>query len=164
MWLRILRYWVGVAALGILYFITGRLGLMLEPESGFATLVWPPTGIALAALLLYGYRYWPGIAAGAFLLNLYVGINKLDANVQGVTAPWLTAGGIAVGNTLEALFGAYLLQRRAGFQPALGRLRDVLALVFLAAVLSTPISATIGVFSLWVWAICWALWPSRRLC
>src|SRR5260370_31699064 len=103
MWVRALRDWTGIAALGILYFITGRLGLMLEPQSGFATLIWPPTGIALAALLLFGYRYWPGIAAGAFLLNLYVGINKFYADVQVVAAPWLTAGGVATANTLEPL-------------------------------------------------------------
>src|SRR6266851_4962172 len=144
MWLRILRYWAGVIALGILYFTTGGLGLMLDPESGFATLVWPPTGIALAALLLLGYRFWPGIAAGAFLLNLFLAFK------QSVPAPWFTALGMGIGNTLEALVGAYLLQRGAGFQPALGRLRDVLALIFLAAVLSTPVSATIGVCSLWL--------------
>src|SRR5262249_44130358 len=105
MWLRIVRYLVGVTALGMLYIVTGRLGLALEPESGFATLVWPPTGIALAAILLFGYRYWPGIAAGAFLLNLYVAMNR----PQPLGSPWLTAGGMGIGNTLEALLGAYLL-------------------------------------------------------
>jgi PAS domain S-box-containing protein len=146
MWLRIVRYLVGVTALGMLYIVTGRLGLALEPESGFATLVWPPTGIALAAILLFGYRYWPGIAAGAFLLNLYVAMNR----PQPLGSPWLTAGGMGIGNTLEALLGAYLLRRGTGFQPELGRIRDVLALIFRGAALSTPVSASIGVFSLWL--------------
>jgi PAS domain S-box-containing protein len=138
MWLRSLRYWAGVAGLAAVYVATGYVGLKLDPESSFATLVWPPSGIALAALLLLGYRFWPGIAAGAFLVNLLQG------------APWLTACGIATGNTLEALLGAYLVQRGADFQPALERLRDVLGLIFRAAVLSTLVSATFGVFSLWL--------------
>lgn len=99
------------------------------------TAVWPPTGIALVAVLLLGYRVWPGIALGALLANL-------TANEA---LP--TACGIAAGNTLEALAGAWLL-RASGFRMALGRLRDVLALVFLAAMLSTCVSATIGVASL----------------
>src|SRR5260370_42256860 len=95
MWVRALRDWTGIAALGILYFITGRLGLMLEPESGFAPLAWPPTGIALAGLLLYGYGYWPGIAAAAFPLYLQARITRADAHVRGVAAPQLSARGIA---------------------------------------------------------------------
>src|SRR5262249_53310738 len=103
------------------------------------TAVWPPTGIALAALLLFGYRVWPGIALGAFLAN--------------VTAPGETVGtaaGIALGNTLEALAGAWLVMRWGDFDCSLGRLRDVLSFILLAAGLSTTISATIGVVSLWL--------------
>jgi len=88
-------------------------------------------------LLLCGLRYWPGIALGAFLLNWTSGV------------PLGGAAGIAVGNTLEAVTAAWLLHRVAGFRPALDRLRDVLALVTLAAVASTTLSATLGVTSLW---------------
>jgi PAS domain S-box-containing protein len=106
--------------------------------SGVAAAVWPPTGIALAALVLYGYCLWPGIALAAFLVNLSVGV------------PVLVAAGMALGNTLEAVLGAMLLTRVVGFRPALDRLRDVLGLVVLAAGLSTLVSATIGVTSGWL--------------
>ena len=123
--------------LAALYIVIARLALLLHAESGFAGLVWPPTGIALAALLIYGYRLWPGIAVGAFVANAWVG-----ASVP-------VALGIATGNTLEAVVAVYCL-RRVGFQRSLGRLRDVAALTVLAAVASTTISASIGVTSLWL--------------
>jgi PAS domain S-box-containing protein len=121
--------------LGAVYVATAALGLSLDAVSGIATVVWPPTGIALAALTLYGPRLWPGIALGALLINLWAG------------APVLSAGGIALGNTLEALLGAWLLRRVVRFRPDLDRLRDVLGLVVLAAGLTPLVSATIGVTS-----------------
>src|SRR6185503_1145748 len=102
------------------------------------TAVWPPTGIALAALVIGGYRLWPGVALGAALANTFT-----------ADVPALTVLGITIGNTLEALVGAYLL-RAAGFRASLNRVRDVLALVVLAAGLSTTVSATLGVTSLWI--------------
>ncbi|MGH7198730.1 MAG: MASE1 domain-containing protein [Candidatus Omnitrophota bacterium] len=130
-----MRYVLQVLILFFTYLITAKLGLMMDAVSGFATLVWPPTGIALAALLIYGYRLWPGVALAAFLVNLWSG------------APWPAAAGIAVGNTLEAVLGVYLL-RCAGFEGALSRVKDVLGLIVLGAILSTMVSATVGVASL----------------
>src|SRR5215470_10750672 len=132
---------VHVGALCVVYFVTAKLGLSLDAVSGFAAAVWPPTGVALAALVLHGYRLWPGIALGAFLINLSVG------------APVLVAGGMALGNTLEALLGAVLLERVVGLRPSLERLQDVLGLIVLAAGLSTLVSATIGVTSGWLGGI-----------
>ena len=109
---------------------------MLDAIAGFATLVWAPTGIALSATLLFGYRLWPAIFAGAFIANLWIG------------APVLAAVGIACGNTLEAVAGAALLRRIPGFRVQLDRLEDVASLVVLAAGLCTTISASIGVASL----------------
>jgi PAS domain S-box-containing protein len=129
---------VRAAALGVIYVVTARAGLSLDAVHGFAAAVWPPTGIALAALVLYGTCLWPGIAVGAFLVNWSIG------------APVLVAGGMALGNTLEALVGTLLLTRVVGVRPALDRLRDVLGLIVLAAGLSTLISATIGVTSGWL--------------
>jgi PAS domain S-box-containing protein len=122
----------------VIYVSTAMLGLSLDAVGGIATVVWPPTGIALAGLTLYGYRLWPGIVLGAFLVNAWAG------------APVVAAGGMAVGNTIEALLGAFLLRRVVRFRPALDRLRDVLGLVVLAAVLGTLVSATIGVTSGWL--------------
>lgn len=118
------------------YIITARLGLMLDAVGGFATLVWFPTGISLASLLIFGPKFWPAISTGAFLANWLNG------------APILVAVGISLGNTLEAVIGAYLLKRFVDFENSLQTLKDVLGLILLAAMFSTLISATIGVSSL----------------
>jgi len=120
-----------------LYFITAKFGLTLDAVGGFATLVWLPTGISLAALILLGFKFWPVIALGAFLTNLSTGASPL------------VAIGISLGNTFEAVIGAYLLKRLIGFRNSLDRLKDVIGLILLAAIVSTSISATIGVSSLW---------------
>jgi len=130
-------YLVEILTLFAIYFSTARLGLSVDAVSRFATLVWVPSGIAIAALLLFGYRLWPGILMGAFLVNLFNG------------APLLVAVGIGIGNTLEALVGTYLLKRNR-FSHALDHLRDVLLLVLLAMPLSAIISATLGVSSLFL--------------
>ena len=125
----------GIIALAGVYVGAARAGLALDAVSGFATLVWAPSGISLAALLIFGRRLWPGVAIGALVANLLTG------------APLAVAAGIAVGNTAEALIAALLL-RRVEFRPSLDRLRDVLALLTLAALVSTAVSATVGVASL----------------
>ena len=132
---------VRAGLLGVIYIATAKVGLSLDAVSGFAATVWPPTGIALAALVLYGARLWPGIAVGAFVVNWSAG------------APLLVACGMALGNTLEALIGMVLLTRVVGLRPALDRLRDVLGLIVLASGLSTLIGATLGVTSGWMGGI-----------
>lgn len=122
-------------ALALVYVACARLGLLLDAVSGFATLVWAPTGISLAALLLFGTRLWPGVALGAFATNLWIG------------APLPVAAAIALGNTLEAVVAARGLSA-LGFDPSLRRLRDALLLLGVAGVGSTMLSATIGVASL----------------
>jgi signal transduction histidine kinase/ActR/RegA family two-component response regulator len=107
----------------------------MDAVSGFATLVWPPSGLALAGLLLLGRRLWPGIALGAFLVNAWMG------------APPPVAVGIALGNTLEAVAAAWLLGRLE-FSSALTRLRDASAYVVVAATAATALGATIGTLSL----------------
>ena len=122
-------------ALALVYFGSAKLGLALAFTNESVTAIWPPTGIALAALVLCGRGLWPGVLLGAFLANVTTDV------------PVSTAAGIAVGNTLEAVVGAWLLER-VGFRPRLVRLRDIFALVVLGAVVSTAVSATIGVASL----------------
>src|SRR4051812_18603049 len=101
----------GILALAAVYFGAAKLGLALAYVAEQVTVVWPPTGMALAAVLLFGYRVWPGIALGAFLANATT------------HEPPLVAVGIAAGNTLEALAGAWLLNRVVGFRVSLGRLK-----------------------------------------
>jgi signal transduction histidine kinase len=127
-----------IALLATVYVVAGRLGLVITAVGGFATPVWAPSGLALAALVLFGHRLWPGVALGALLVNLWAGASA------GV------ALGISAGNTLEAVLGAYALRRVPGFDPGLGRLKDVLALIVLAALLSTAVSATVGVSTLFL--------------
>src|SRR3989344_9633877 len=83
----------------LIYFLTAKLGLSFYAVHGFAPAVWPPTGIALAALILYGYDLWPAITIAAFVVNYHTG-----------ATPWV-AMGIAIGNTLEAVIGTYLLRK-----------------------------------------------------
>ena len=142
-------YAAQIALLAAIYFGAAKFGLSLAVMQKNVSLVWPPTGIALAALLCFGYRLWPGVALGALLINASTGVSLV------------TAAGIATGNTLEALAAASLLGRVAGFTTSLDRLQDVLGLVALAAIPSTAISATIGVMSLCLGGeASWAVYPS----
>jgi signal transduction histidine kinase len=123
-------------ALAAVYAIVGRLGLTVEPVHLFASLVWAPTGIALAALLRGGLGYWPGIWLGAVAANAWTG------------APAGVALAIGAGNTLEAVAAVLLIRRVCGDGWSLERLRDVLAFIALGALASTTVSATVGVSSL----------------
>ena len=129
-------YALAVIVLAAAYYGAAKLGLSLAFTTPSVTAVWAPTGIALAAVLLLGYRIWPGIAIGAFLANAWTDV------------PIYTTLGITLGNTLEALVGAYLLNRLTDFRPSLDRVRDVVAIVILGGVVSTMVSATIGTASL----------------
>ncbi|MGH7652835.1 MAG: MASE1 domain-containing protein [Gemmatimonadaceae bacterium] len=130
-----------IFGIALLYVLAARAGLQLDAVSGFATLVWPPTGLALAAVLLSGYEIWPGVLIGAVVANVLTG------------APIAVALGIGVGNTLEALSGAYALKRIPGFKRSLNRVTDAIALIVLAGGLSTLLSASIGVLSLYLGGI-----------
>ena len=136
-----LTHWAEIVALAAIYVTAALAGLKLDAVAGFATLVWAPSGIALAAILIRGYGVWPGIIIGAFAANVLSG------------APIPVALGISVGNTLEGLAAAYALQRIPGFRRSLDRLIDAFALIVVAAVLSTAVSATVGVLSLYVGGI-----------
>ncbi len=131
-----LRDLIAVLALVGVYFCAGKLGLSWAHINRNVSVVWPPSGLALAALLLWGSRLWPGVFLGAFLVNI---------NTQGTL---LTALGIATGNTLEALVGAWALNRFANGAKAFERARNTFRFVVLAPVLSTIVSATLGVASL----------------
>jgi PAS domain S-box-containing protein len=121
------------------YLIAGKLGqATTNIRSSNLGPVWPAYGIALSAFLAYGYRVWPGIALGAFLVAFSSAV------------PLLAAAGQAVGATAAALTGAFLLCRIPDFHPSLSRLRDALGLIVLGAFGSAIISASIGVFSLYV--------------
>jgi len=125
-----------LVALAAAYFVAGRLGLRFAVVSPNATVVWPPTGIALAALLLAGYDVWPAIMVGAFLVHL------------STTGSVPSAVAIAAGNTLEGLLGAYLVNRFARGRRVLERARDIFTFAILAGIVSTAVSATAGVLAI----------------
>jgi diguanylate cyclase (GGDEF)-like protein len=133
---RLLRRLGLLAALTAAYVIAGKLGLQVAYLHPSATPVWPPSGIALAALLLAGYDVWPAILVGAFLVNI---------TTAGSVA---TSAAIAAGNTLEALLGAYLVNRFGRGVRACERARDAFKLAALAGLGSTLVSATAGVVAL----------------
>ena len=120
-------------ALTALYFVAGKVGLTFATVNSSASAVWPPTGIALAAFLLFGNRVWPAIFLGAFLVNLTT------------AGSVITSIGIAAGNTLEGVAGAFLVNRFAAGIASFERARDVFRFAALAAVGATAISATVGV-------------------
>lgn len=131
-----LRPWlIRVIVLAAIYALAAKLGLSLAAGTPQVTALWPPTGLALAALLILGYRLWPGILLGAFVANLLT------------NEPAYVAAGIAAGNTLEALAGSFLLNT-LGFRRSFERIKDLVLFGIFAAVLSTAVSASIGTLSL----------------
>src|ERR1700676_488523 len=125
-----------IVALSVVYFFVGKLGLTLAVVNPSVSAVWPPTGIALAAFLIFGYDVWPAIFIGAFAVNL------TTAGTAG------TSFALAIGNTLEGLVGAYLVSRYAYGRQAFTRVNDVLRFAFLGGVVSTSIAATVVLLSL----------------
>ncbi len=130
--------WLVLSILGLcaVYFAAGKLGLSLAILHPSATAVWPPTGIAIAALLILGTPVWPGIFLGAFLVN---------ATTHGTL---LTSLGIAAGNTLEGVVGALLVNRFAGGRAAFEDAWKVFGFALLAGLVSPLLSATIGLATL----------------
>lgn len=146
-------YLLKVLALGVVYRLGVVVGLSMAYVQPNASPVWPPTGIAVAGLLLFGWKLWPAISLAVFFGSIFTG------------APLTLSTGMAVGNTLEALAMVYILRRILLFRPGLDRILDVVSLVA-AAICATIISATIGALSLlWVdntlapafWQI-WTTW------
>jgi len=122
-----------------IYFLTARAGLSISAVNKFATLIWPPTGIALSFLLIFGRRFWPSIFLAAFLVNF----------LTGASLP--VAVGIGLGNAFEALVGFSLCRAlRRDFHLSLDRIQDVLSLLIRGAIISTLVSPLIGIASLWL--------------
>jgi len=126
-----------VAGVAIVYFLGAKLGLSLAYLNVSVTPVWPPTGLAIAAVLWLGYRATPGVFLGALAANYLL----TDVSLA-------TASAISVGNTLEAVIAVYLLGRFVESRNPFNRAFDVLKFVVFAAVVSTAVAATIGNLSL----------------
>ncbi|WP_218020135.1 MASE1 domain-containing protein [Nocardia anaemiae] len=125
--------WMVVAA--VAYFVAAEVGLRSALVGDQITPLWPPTGVALACLFLFGLGIWPGITIGALAVNALIG----------PTLPAVLM--IALGNTAAPVV-AYLLLKRVGFRSDFDSIRDVLELVFLGALAAMLISATLGTVAL----------------
>jgi signal transduction histidine kinase len=149
---RTFGYSLQLFALFALYVVTAKLGLRFDAIAGVATTVWPPTGIAIAALFLGGRRLWPAIFLAALVVNASTGVPLWACLV------------IACGNTLEA-FTATELLRRWQFRRAMDRVQDVLQMG-MVALLATTISASLGTMAIWLahipikdgYTLFWLVW------
>jgi PAS domain S-box-containing protein len=149
-----LGVWGALGGLLVTYVLAGKLGLQFAFVHASATPLWPPTGIALAMLILGGYRLWPIVFLGALLVNV---------TTAGSVA---TSLGIAGGNALEAVLGAYLVHRFANGREAFKRPMTIFVFAAVAGFVATAVSASIGVTSLalggyasWpAWAEIWLTW------
>ena len=148
-------YAASILLVAVAYYAAARLGLRLALVGRNITPFWPPTGIAVVAFLLLGRSVWPGVALAAFAVNLPISTNVL------------AAAATAAGNTLAPLVAATLLSR-IGFHRQIDRLRDAAAIVFVGALLSMSVSASVGTATLVAsgalpvrelpgsWAVWWA--------
>jgi len=136
------------------YFLAGKLSLGFASIHVSASPVWLPAGMAVAIFLLLGFSIWPAIFAGAFLVNVTT------------AGGMFTSASIAVGNTIEGMLGAWLVQRFAHGVHAFESPPDILKSALLAGLLSPTVSATIGITSLTIghyalpneFAIIWLTW------
>ena len=153
-----------ILALALAYFISGKLGLLLAVPPGYATAVWPPSGVALAGLLLLGGRCWPGVWLGSFCVNV-----GMSFDASGTAAIWRSlaiAASIGLGASLQAAAGAWLVRRFVGWPAALIRNGEILAFLCLGGPAGCLVGATWGVGTLWIagvvpgsaWLMNWGTW------
>ncbi|AHZ85338.1 Sensor histidine kinase RcsC [Bdellovibrio bacteriovorus] len=137
MFQRLLKNWaVQIFLIFVLYYLTGRLGLLLALPPGYASLVWPPFGISIAALLLLGVNRWPGVLIGAFLVNA-----RHMESISNLLLPL----GISMGNTISVIVAALLIRRFLHFPKRFYLEREVILFLFLAGPVAALLSASAGV-------------------
>ena len=153
-----------ILVLAVAYYLAGKLGLLFTLPTGYATAIWPSSGIALAGILILGYRVWPGILLGAFIVNFP---NTLDTDTT--TATYLSLVlplTIAIGASIQATGTAFLIKRYGGYPNTLAYPREILSFLLLGGLIGCLSSATISVTALLlsghivpdVYWINWATW------
>ncbi len=126
----------------LIYYVTGRLGLLLAVPPGYATAMWPPSGFALAGILLFGYRYWPGIFLGSAAVNLFTSFDP--SNTSSILLSYIIAAIIAGGAVLQSLFGAWLCRRWIKIPNPLEQFRDIGLLLLLGGPTGCLINSVIS--------------------
>ena len=140
--------WLANSALiAVAYCVAGRLGQLLAVEPNYAAAVWPASGVALAGLLLLGYRVWPGLFLGAMIVNGWTSIAFAE-NFEAARTAVLVTAVISIGVTLQAVAGRLLIERVIGYPNSLTRDRDILGFLGLGGPVACSIGATWGVFTL----------------
>lgn len=148
-----------VLALAVIYLVTARLGLWMAHPGTNATAVWLPTGIAIAAVLRWGPKVWPGIFLGSLGVNAWL-LLGLGLSFPGAL---LAAFAAAAGNSTEAVLAGFLIARFTGTRNPFGRSRDVVSFIFVATLLSTSLSALVGVSALCAATGKWDLFGASAL-
>jgi signal transduction histidine kinase/CHASE1-domain containing sensor protein len=135
-----------IAAIAVAYVTTAKLGLLLAIPPGYATAIWPPSGIALGALLILGWRYWPGVWLGSFCANIATSYDPSSA--ASIAQSVALAATIASGASLQAVVGTIFIRRRFGASLRLTNEREILGFFALGGPLACLVNATIGVTGL----------------
>ncbi len=152
-----------VLLLAVAYYGAGWLGVMLAVPRGYTTGIWPPAGVAVAAMLIFGWRFWPGVFLGACLTSTHLAMRGGELHVQEVAMLAIWHGAIA---TLQAGIGAKLVRRYVGFPNPLTQQDDIIRFLLLAGPVGCLVGATLGVTSLHLfelvdrreWILEWCTW------
>jgi PAS domain S-box-containing protein len=141
------RMAVRIVGLAVCYYLAGQLGLFLAIPPGYATAFWPAAGIAVAGLLHFGYRVWPSVLIGSYLVNV---ATNLDAQTnEALFRSLALPAGLAIGAMLQALLGAVLVKRYVGYPTSLAREKDVGVLLLMVGPVSCVVNASVGTGLLW---------------
>lgn len=136
-----------IVLVALAYAISGRLGLLLAIPPGYATAVWPASGVALASTLLWGYRVWPGILIGSFLVNISTSWDASSA--AQIVRSLLLAGAIGAGAALQATVGAWAVRRWTRFRNIFQGEAEIIRVLLLGGPLGCVVNATVSVGALW---------------
>ncbi|MES2139455.1 MAG: MASE1 domain-containing protein [Bacteroidota bacterium] len=146
-----------ILMVAVIYYLSARTGLLLAYKNTNATPIWPPSGIAFAAIILFGYRVWPGILISAFIVNLIVFLTNKTTDTP--TAIWVSSL-ISIGNTSEALLGCYLLKKSVENISGLEKIRNVFQFTFVVLIMCLA-SSIIGATTVCIAGIAsWAQYPA----
>lgn len=137
-----------VLLLAALYLLTGKLGLYLAIPPGYATIIWPPSGIALGMLLIYGWRFWPGVMLGSLLINCYIS-GAYSPEFGLIWERVIISLCIAIGSALQALAAYGMVQKFIGLPLKLSTIKELILIFFCSAPIACLIASTIGISTLY---------------
>ncbi|MGO9019775.1 MAG: CHASE domain-containing protein [Syntrophobacteraceae bacterium] len=155
---------IRIVGLAAVYLVAGKLSLLLASPPANAAPIWPAAGLALGAILAFGYGVWPGVFLGSLLLQILHWSNMAEA--LPASKMLLQSVGIASGDSLQALAGAFLIFKAVRFPVSLNRMHDVVKIMLLGGPVACVIGATVCVATLLLtgaihlenWLPSWGTW------